>query len=58
MIAALGALAPELTAPVVTEELRLRQYERAANLAQWIATAAEDLADGLRGHMQRSGGDR
>ncbi|MEU2571767.1 MULTISPECIES: hypothetical protein [Streptomyces] len=51
VIGVLASLAPELAAPVVVEELRLAQYERAAELARWVAEAADDLARALRGHQ-------
>ena len=56
----LGALAMELSAPVVTEELRLIQYRRAAEYARWITAAGDDLANALTrwttGHGESEGG--
>lgn len=39
----LASVADELTAPVLTEELRLAQYRRVANLGEWITTTADSL---------------
>ncbi|MEU3402630.1 hypothetical protein ABZ766_01525 [Streptomyces sp. NPDC006670] len=39
----LASVADELTAPVLTEELRLAQYRRVANLGEWITKAADSL---------------
>ncbi|MGW1517558.1 hypothetical protein [Streptomyces sp. NPDC002287] len=39
----LAGIADELTAPVLTEELRLAQYRRVANLGEWITKAADSL---------------
>lgn len=53
----LAALAPELTAPVVTEELRLAQYRRTAEFGRWIVEAADDLAKALEAHLDRQRGN-
>ncbi|MFE1556811.1 hypothetical protein ACFW6V_17745 [Streptomyces sp. NPDC058734] len=47
----LSGLADELTAPLVTEELRLAQYRRTAYLSEWITKAADHLHYGLDRHL-------
>ncbi|MFE9220916.1 hypothetical protein ACFYN3_31830 [Streptomyces lavendulae] len=47
----LAGLADELTAPVLTEELRLAQYRRTASLGEWISKAADSLHYDLDRHM-------
>ncbi|MEE1737088.1 hypothetical protein PUR49_11355 [Streptomyces sp. BE147] len=44
----LGALAEELAAPMVAEELRLTQYQRAYSIARWAVVAADSLIEDLR----------
>ncbi|MFJ6798862.1 hypothetical protein [Streptomyces sp. NPDC091268] len=39
----MAGLANELAAPLVSEELRLAQYRRVANVAEWITKAADSL---------------
>jgi len=56
VIGALAALAPELNAPVVVEELRLAQYRRAVKLAEWVVAAGDDLAQALQAEMDRRAG--
>lgn len=53
VLATIGALAPELTAPLVTEELRLAQYQRARALARWTIDACDSLIEGLEGELNR-----
>ncbi|MFF4642209.1 hypothetical protein [Streptomyces sp. NPDC001389] len=43
ILRALAGIADELIAPVLTEELRLAQYRRVANLSEWITKAADSL---------------
>ncbi|MFF4644697.1 hypothetical protein [Streptomyces sp. NPDC001389] len=47
----LAGIADELAAPVVTEELRLAQYRRVANLGEWITKAADSLHYDLDRHL-------
>lgn len=56
VIGALAALAPELNAPVVTEDLRLAQYRRAAELGRWIVAAADDLGQALATYLNQRDG--
>lgn len=56
VIERLSGLAPELTAPVVTEELRLAQYLRTAEFGRWITEAAEDLAKALERELNQGNG--
>jgi hypothetical protein len=53
----LGAIGPELTADVVTEELRLAQYQRARALARWVIGASSSLIEGLEGEIKSRGGN-
>ncbi|MFF4370438.1 hypothetical protein [Streptomyces sp. NPDC001594] len=39
----LAGIADELIVPVLTEELRLAQYRRVANLGEWITKTADSL---------------
>lgn len=56
VLATLGALAPELEAPLVTEELRLAQYLRARSIARWLIGATDSLIEGLEGEINRQKG--
>lgn len=56
VIEKLATLAPELTAPVVTEELRLAQYRRVSAFGAWLAEAAEDLEKALTTELNRRNG--
>lgn len=58
VLEALGALAPELTAPLVIEDLRLAQYQRARSIAQWVTDATDSLIESLEGEIKRQKGNR
>jgi hypothetical protein len=57
VIKALANIRHDLIAPVVTEELRLAQYRRAAEFGRWIVDAADDLAAALQTELDRRNGD-
>lgn len=52
----MASLAEELKAPVVTEELRLSQYRRAAVFGAWLTETADSLEESLAAELRRRNG--